>query len=77
MMLMDFSPIFHLESYSKIYILNVGGHFQHKSLKLGETGAALIFKFGEIAALQNSGNFLKIRRDWSLPFGEIEVPRTK
>ena len=33
-------------------------------------------KFGEIGALQNSGNPLKIRRDWSLPFGEIEVPRT-
>ena len=25
-------------------------------------------------ALQYSGNILKIRRDWSLPFREIEVP---
>ena len=31
-------------------------------------------KFGEIGALQNSGNLLEIRRDWSLPFGEIGVP---
>ena len=34
-----------------------------------------MLKFGEIGALQNSGNLLKIRRDWSLPFREIEVPR--
>ena len=31
-------------------------------------------KFGEIGALQNTGNLLKIRRDWSLPFGGFEVP---
>ena len=42
---------------------------------LGEIGASLILKFGEIGALQNSGNLLKIRRDLSLPFGEIEVPQ--
>ena len=39
------------------------------------TYTSFILKFGEIGALQNSENRLKIRRDWSLPFGEIEVPR--
>ena len=47
---------------------------RQKSPKFGEIGASLIFKFGEIGALPNSGNLLKIWRDWSLPFGEIGVP---
>ena len=34
-------------------------------------------KFGEIGALRNSRNLLKIWRDWSFPFGEIGVPRKK
>ena len=42
--------------------------------KFGRIGASFILKFGEIRALQNSGNLLEIRRDWSLPFGEIGVP---
>ena len=75
MMYMDFSQIFHLENYSKIYIFNIGEHFYHKNPKFGEIEASLILKFGEIGALQNSRNLLKIRRDWSLPFGEIGVPR--
>ena len=43
------------------------------SPKFGQIGASFILIFGEIGALQNSGSLLKIRGDWSLPFGEIEV----
>ena len=64
---MDFTQIFHLQNYSKICIFNIGEHFLHKSPKFGEIGASLILKFGEMGALQNSGNLLKIWRDWCEP----------
>ena len=48
--------------------------FNIKVQNFGEIGASLILKFGEIGTLQNSGNLLKIWRDWNLPIGEVEVP---
>ena len=58
-----FSPLFHPENHSKIKNFIVREHCYLKSPKLGEIGASLILKFGEIGALQNSENLLKIWRD--------------
>ena len=70
---MEFLPLFNLENYFKT-LFYISEHFLYKSQKFEQIAASLILKFEEIGALQNSGNLLKIWRDWSLPFGEIEVP---
>ena len=44
------------------------------NIKFGQFGASFILKFGQIEALQNSGNLLKIRGDWSVHFGQMKVP---
>ena len=49
--------------------------FNIKIQNSDDIGASLILEAGQIGALQNSGNVLKIKRDWSLPLREIEVPR--
>ena len=74
----DVYRFFHLfliwKTVLKLNFLIKVSTFDIKSPKFGGIEASLLFKFGEIGALQNSGNLLKIRRDWSLPFREIGVP---
>ena len=74
---MDFSLFSVQKTVSKNNYLIYLSIFIIKSPNFGEIGASFIFKFGEIETLQNSGNLLKIRRDWSLLFGEIEVPELR